>query len=212
MASQDYLPKEDQALNAWLQTFNNVCNINKTELGLSNADLTAIGNAYGQFSDDMVALDSAKSAYQGIVTGKNKTKSGSTTVVRTFARKFKANPAVSEATLRSLGIVANNSVTPVVPVTNLVVTGCDDGVNKLKFDRATNSQGTMFIIEYREEGQSDWKFAASITRTTFNHEDQTPGQKQYYRVISTRAGKSSTPCPPAVVYGNNEETTLTIAA
>ena len=97
-------------------------------------------------------------------------------------------------------------------VTGLTVKGCDDGVNVLKWNRTGNAQGTQFIIEASPNGNTLWDLVDVVTRTDYKHNDQVPGEKQYYRIRSKRAGITSPPSPAVVVYSNGAGPGLQIAA
>ncbi len=210
--SNDYLPSEDSKLAPWLTNFAAVCAANKAELGLTTDEVTAIGKIPTGFTSQLNEVEAAKQNSRAKTAGKDSFRQASTATVRAFARRFKASTTVSPATLNALGVVSNNASGPVVPVTALSVTGCDDGINKLVWNRSTNGGITIFIVEYREGTTGEWNFAAAVTRTNFNHEDQTPGQTVWYRVSATRAGKTSAPCPPVAAYGGSGNSSLRIAA
>ena len=156
--------------------------------------------------------DAAKTAYRASVADKVDLRADVTAIVRKYAREFKANPAVSNGLLTSLGIVTNSASGPVTQVTGLQVTGCADGVNKLTWNRSGNSAQTIFIIEYKTDAETDWGFAAAITKTSFNHEDQTPGELVWYRIIASRAGTNAVPSLPVAAYGATSTPPLTVAA
>jgi hypothetical protein len=96
----------------------------------------------------------------------------------------------------------------------LQVNGCANGVNELRWNRTGNAPTTIFFVENRLAGSTTWGFVAAITGTRFNHMGQTPGQEQYYRVTSIRAGVNSAPTPQVGVYipEGEGDTTLEIAA
>jgi hypothetical protein len=155
---------------------------------------------------------STKEIYEGAVAGKNLARKNSTANIRAFAKQFKAIQGISPEILKELGIVSNSTTGPVRTVTSLDVVGCDDGVNKLTWDRNQNAFGTTFVIEYRIGNTGTWAFAGTTTKVTFNHIDQVPGQLVWYRVTSSRAGTNSVPTPAVAAYGPQGETELSIAA
>ena len=212
MPPSDYIPASDPLYVAWLNNFNSVCLSNAATLGLTGPELTEIEDASSAYITGVSVQDAAKVAYRTSVADKVDLRADVTAIVRKYAREFKANPAVSNGLLTSLGIVVNNATGPVAQVTGLQVTGCADGVNKLTWNRAGNSSNTIFIIEYRTDAETDWGFAAAITRTNFNHEDQTPGELVWYRIIASRAGVNAVPSLPVAAYGASSSPSLTVAA
>jgi hypothetical protein len=212
MADADFLPGPDEAFDTWLANFAAKCEIYETELGLDTGSLTQITQAYTTFNNSLTTVAQLKETLKGEVGDKDDNRKASTATVRAFAKQFKAIPGISSNILGSLGITANNPATPVVPVTGLTVNGCDDGVNTLKWKRSTNSQGTMFIIESSLTGTGGWELVDVVTKTSYAHEDQIPGQRQFYRIKSKRANVTSAATPAVVVYATGGEGGLSIAA
>lgn len=212
MASQDFLPRTDAALNTWLANFAAKCNQYDSELGLTSTELLEISNFATDFAAVLKLIDEMKESLKGEVAGKNSLRSNATADVRAYAKRFKAIAGISPTILSSLGIVSNSSSGPVVTVNGLVVTGCSDGINFLKWNRNGNGPNTQFIIESSETGAGNWEFVSVTTKTSFNHEDQIPGEQQFYRIKSNRAGVTSNPCMPVVVYPSTGSGTIQLAA
>lgn len=202
MPNYDYLPDQEEALKSWALNFATRCAQYDAELNLTAEDILAINNVTNTFATDLTATQAAKDTYQGTVATKNKSKADLSSVVRAYAKQFKSIQGISPLILNQLGIVGSGSTGPVVQVTDLTVTGCDNGVNSLKWNRSTNADGTIFIVEYRAEGTSTWIFGAAVTKTAFAHTGQIPGEMVWYRVTATRAGINSAPCPAVAAYGN----------
>lgn len=212
MSNSDYLPKEDAQLQLWLQNYTALCQSYATALGLSTTEIAVLVTKVSTYSDALGFSDAAKKAASGAVTAKNTAKSDVAALVRAYTREFKANPTVSEALLDELGVVNPTVTVPPTTVTGLKVNGCDDGVNSLKWNRGTNSSNTIFIIEYRTPDVATWSIIAAISKTSYNHMDQVPGETAMYRVTATRSGLSSAPCPPVYAYGNTAPGDISLAA
>lgn len=212
MSQSGFIPAEDAAFEQWLENFAAVCDANNTTLGLSPTEVTTIEGYSTTFNGAMNNVAQTKASFQGAVSGKNANRRTITTAVRALAREFKANPAISAELLRQLGIVSDNSAGPVRTVTGLTATGCSNGVNELKWNRNGNSPVTSFVIEYALGLSNDWNFAGVTTKTTFDHENQTPGVFLRYRVISNRAGQTSAPSDPVSIYTNGNDGALSLAA
>lgn len=210
MAS-DYLPKPDAQLQTWLTNFAAKCGEYDSELGLTSTDLLLIDGQTDTFSDDYNAQFAAKEVLKGLTETKDKSRKAVTATVRSYAKQFKANPAVTPAILGALGITTSSSAGPVVTPTGLTVTGISTGVNKIKWNRAGNSNGTTFIVESSFDG-NNFNFVGAVTRTSFSDEGNTPGETQWYRVFATRAGSSSAPCAPVAVYGPGSSGAIHLAA
>lgn len=211
MAS-DFLPDAEGQYKLWLDNFVLQCEINAVDLGLNTTALAAINSEYEAFNTSLSDTITAKEVLKGLTTTKIKNRQKMSGTVRSYAKLWKANPAIPSSVIGALGIQTSSTSGPVVTVTGLDVVGCDDGVNKLSWNRNGNSPGTMFIVEYRLDGATSWTFAGAVTKTTFAHDEQTPGVTVWYRIIATRAGVNSAPCAPKPAYGNQDETTLSVAA
>lgn len=212
MSDSNFLPGPDQAYESWLDNFVAKCELYETELGLDSETFGEISLAAQTFSTSLTTVEQTKETLKGQVAGKDANRRSSTATVRAFAKQFKAIPGIPPTILNALGIVSTSTATPVVPVTNLTVNGCDDGVNTLKWNRSTNSQGTMFVIESSLTGTGGWDLVDVVTKTSYEHKDQTPGQRQFYRIKSKRANVTSAATPAVVVYATGGEGGLSIAA
>jgi hypothetical protein len=212
MSSNDFLPSGESQFKLWYDNFVAKCEEYESELSLDAGQITAISvlnTAYNTKLNDAVSI---KDSYEGAVADKNLARKNSTANIRAFAKQFKAIQGIAPGILKDLGIVSSSSTGPVRTVTSLDVVGCDDGVNKLTWDRNQNAFSTTFAIEYKIGNTGTWAFAGTTTKVTFNHEDQIPGQLVWYRVTSSRAGTNSVPTPPVAAYGPQGETELSVAA
>lgn len=201
MANGNFIPNEDAEYLAWLTNFAEQCSMNAPALQLTSAEVTQIEGLATTFETSFSANVAAKAAARSAAQQKTSDRRSTESVARRFAREFKANPGVSESLLALLGILSDSSSGPVTTVTNLTVVGCSDGVNQLRWDRNQNSNGTIFVVEFRNNLTAPWALAGVVTSVRFDHADQIPGEETWYRVTSTRAGSTSAPSPAVVVYG-----------
>ena len=212
MAIYDFIPSPDLDYKGWITRFAELCEINEKELGLTPEQILAIQEQSAKFKSLCDLTSEKKNQLKGIVAAKDKARRTSTETARAIAKQIKANPAVGPGILGILGIVQPRTSGPLVMVKKLVVTGTSNGVNSLTWNRNGNAQGTVFLIESKLEGDSDWNFVAAVTKTSFQDTDQIPGQTKYYRVKASRSGKTSSPCSPAVIYSQTSESQTSIAA
>jgi hypothetical protein len=212
--STDFLPNSETDLKNWLDNFVAKCELYETQLGLNADEFLSIANGALAFDNALNTTTALKDELKGAVEDKSDKKAEISAIVRTFARQWKADPAISPSILGALGITSSTTYGPVVTVTGLQVNGCANGVNELRWNRTGNAPTTIFFVENRLAGSTTWGFVAAITGTRFNHMGQTPGQEQYYRVTSIRAGVNSAPTPQVGVYipEGEGDTTLEIAA
>jgi len=208
----DYLPKEDAQLRSWLENFYTQCEKYETELNLNTTILTNLASQTQGFTTNLSGVTTAKADLKSIVSEKNTSKATIVANVRGLVKDFKADPSIPASILNALEVIAQPDSGPVVSVNDVTVLGCDDGVNKLKWNRNGNTGSTLFLIESKLPSQSAWILVGAVTKTSFNHENQVPGQTRLYRIISSRAGITSAPTAPVIVYGEMGDTTLSIAA
>lgn len=93
-----------------------------------------------------------------------------------------------------------SSTAPNSPL-DLVVTGSSDGVNRLKWVRNGNPQGTLFFIEAKIGNSDKWEIVDTVTVAKYEHVNQTPGVKIQYRIRAKRGTVESQPSNTATVYG-----------
>lgn len=212
MATGDYLPDGETQFAAWFDNFTTQCEKFEAELGLNVTTLGVITGLNTTYDNKLAEAVTAKEDAKAATTGKNIARKNATQTIRSYANQWKSNPAIDPTILSALGIVAPSQSGPVTMVTNLNVTGCGDGINKLTWSRNGNAQGTSFIIESRVQGTAAWVFTASTTKASFSHTNQIPGVQVWYRIISTRAGVNAGPCPQVSVYGQASGNGLELAA
>ena len=212
MGSNDFIPQSDLALGAWLDNFVKKCEIYEAELGLDSETFGEITIAATAFQTKLSDVNATKETLRGQVTGKDVARKSTVSTMRAFAKEFKAIPGIDPEILSALNIIGGGTTGPVTVVTGLTVKGCDDGVNVLKWNRNGNAQGTQFIIESSPNGSTLWELVDVVTRTDYKHTNQVPGERQYYRIRSKRAGITSQPSPAVVVYANGAGPGLQIAA
>lgn len=212
--STDFLPDGEAQLRSWLDNFVAKAELYETQLNLSADELLEVTSGSTAFINAYSTATSLKEQLKGVIVDKDVKKSTITGTVRKLARKWKGDPSISPTILGALGIVSSSTSGPVTTVTGLTINACGYGVNQLKWNRTGNVQGTIFFIESRLAGSSTWRFVAAVTKTTYNDEGQTPGQAQYYRITSIRAGVNSNPCLEVGVYtgAGGGDAELTIAA
>lgn len=212
MSQNSFIPSSDPAYKTWLANFAAKCELYENEIGLSSQQILQVQSQASEFGTSYDTVEAMKLELKGEIAGKDEIRQVSTATVRALAKQIKGTPGVTPQILGALGIVSSSTSGPVVPVTDLTVKGCSDGVNMLKWNRNSNVQGTLFLIESRLEGSSSWNLVSAVSKASYNDLNQIPGQTQYYRIKSVRAGVTSNPCDPAVVYSNGNDSTLTLAA
>jgi hypothetical protein len=212
MNNGDFIPDTEAQFTSWYQNFITQCEKHEAVLGLDSESYGALAIENSAYNTAYSAVVSGKEELKGKTATKNLRKKASVATIRSYAKQWKSNPAIPAAVLNDLGIVATSTTGPVATVTGLDVTGCDDGVNNLTWNRTGNVSGTNFIIEAKIGSTGNWFFVGSTTKVKFDHTGQVPGQLVWYRITSSRAGENSVPCPAVAVYGPSASGELRVAA
>lgn len=200
MASEN-IPIGDSHFKDWIVHFAAVAAPNAAVLGLGPGDVSAMNTASANFSAAYEAAQASKATTRGLVQTKSALRVTSERTFRSYAKRILANPGVSDALKGQLGMIPG--VTPLGPVAvpaNLSATAYSNGINRLRWKRSGNPQGTVFTVEAKIGNASSFSIIASTTRASFNHTDQTPGVQVVYRVTASRGGVTSGASNEAVVY------------
>lgn len=202
---KDYLPVKDADFLAWANNFLDVANAHHGELGITPTDLDPVEAEKSTFDATIVDNTTKQAAAKAATNKKNTHKKTLASKVRIVVRKIQANPNVPSELKAQLGInTGENPPNPSEPITpfDLVAVPNASGVNKLQWDRAGNVFGTTFIIECQKEGSTVWDFVDVTTKTTYEHHNQVPGRRIFYRVKAKRGNFVSDPSNVAVVYAD----------
>lgn len=187
---------------SWTTNFIAVARIDSAKYGLTIAQ---IDNLEAKLTDliekvaaRLAAADVAKAATAAQTASRNSVEpdcSYLTTII-------KVNSDILDADKIALGIEPKKPATHTMPVapTKVIVNGYEDGRNILKWDRAGNKQNTMFIIECREEVETEFKHLAATTETSYEQRNAAPGKQCAYRVRAQRSGEKSAYSNTAIVY------------
>ena len=115
----------------------------------------------------------------------------------------KSDKTIPDSLIESLGLDADDdSLTSIVPVqpADLVVEGRSNGINYLKWASGGNKPRTIYIVEAKIGDATSYVFAKSTTKTRFEHKNQTPGVRVFYRVKAVHGDLESASSNEAVVY------------
>ncbi len=140
MAS-DYIPRGDDAFNAWQANFVNYANANLADLGLIPPDLISITSAQGTWTLSLTAHVAAQANAQSACATKNANRTVLETSIRALVRRLQSSPSVSDAEREALGItVADSAATAAATPTTRPI--C----------RVDARQRLQHTIEFADEG------------------------------------------------------------
>lgn len=201
------------ALMQAAQTFYNVCSTNAATLGLTPANLTEINNAVTALVNGQSAMSAAKAAYKGSVTVRNAKTDSLRTVVSKWAKMFDANSAISDGLLEELGLPPHDpgqtSVAPIEP-TDVTATADTNGKVFLKWKRAGNPTGTVFLVEVQYVAGGPWAQVGGVTVVKFAYQSPQVGTRTAFRVTASRKGQFSSPSVPFVLWDNGEASSQSV--
>ncbi len=187
----------------WLANFNTNAATYQATLGLSQQDLTTLNNSATSVNSGIAGAVSAAAASKAAHQTKTTNLANSGKLVRVYAHRIEANPAVSDTIKKQLGLpvrVPKTHTPPTVP-TMLVAVGQDNGTNLLSWENNGNIAGTMYLIERQCGTETGWTMVSSTTSRKFADSGCTPGVKTSYRVRAKRRTETSDPSNVAVLYG-----------
>jgi hypothetical protein len=187
----------------FLENFATVAQTNKEELGITDEQLTAIKAIKNKYQNDL----NAKQAADDIQTAKNtamrETHKDANSLVSFYNTTLKATKTISRSSLQQLGLnitTESSFATSSVMPTNVVAEGFSNGINKIKWKKGSNISGTQYIVEAKSGEATVFSYAGVTTKSTFEHKEQRPGVRTFYRVKAQRNDESSPYSNEAVVY------------
>jgi hypothetical protein len=210
-----YYQMSKSELRVMMQAFASVAAANAATLGLNPANVTEINNQQTLYAATVTEQQNAQAAARGAVADCTAEKADTIELIGRYAAIFKANPAVSDELIAQLGLPPRNNGGDHLPVydpANLAATGCSNGVNKLNWERNGNFPGVTYLIEAAYDGTTDWELIDAVSKTRYEHTDQTPGREVSYRVFAKRRNLKSGPSNTATIYLGGGGQALTLRA
>ncbi|MBS1797637.1 MAG: fibronectin type III domain-containing protein [Acidobacteria bacterium] len=201
--SKKYYQMNPAELLGFLTNFQNVANERKDELGLNDVQLTDIDAMRARLAEKIGIRQSTREAAAAAVVDLDETADEAAEMVGSLSAGFKSNRAISSEMFEMLGLdarAANRSTVHAVAPADLVVDGRSNGVNYLKWKSGGNKSRTTYVIEAKFGAAHEYVFVKAQTRTRFEHKNQTPGVRVFYRVKAVRADEESVYSNEAVVY------------
>lgn len=202
MPAKDYIPSKDGDLVPWTENFIAVANANLAVLGIVATDITSLTTKKTDYSANL-NLSTAKQAEAKASTDKkNFSKDSLKDFIRVLARQIQAKPGVPDNIKVQLGLNSSEpSPSPTYPSapTDLAAEIIAGNTCSLKWNRNTNPQGTIFLIETSINQDKDWRIIGTTTKTTYETPIPEPGQHNYFRVKAQRGDLISDPSNIAAV-------------
>ncbi len=196
MPTTDYIPAKEGDLVPWTENFILVANANLTTLDLDAADITALTTKKSTFSTNLNTAKSKQAESKAATENKNISKTSLVTNIRTLARQIQANPAVPSNLKEQLGLKSQDPTpSPINPVspTETSIETIGIGLNRIRWNRNSNVQGTTFLVESSNEPAGIWLIIGTTTKTNYDTNYVDPRGRTYFRVRAQRGSLISEP-------------------
>ena len=189
MASKGYFPSKDAEVIPWVENFVQVATANAAALGLGTADITALKTKNADYSGKLNASLAKQAEAQSAIEAKNQYKDAIEDTVRAMVRQVQAKPGVPDSLKAQLKIsIPSPTPAPTEPVApkDLTVEMSSGGTCLLKWNRNSNSDRTIFVIETSNSAEKDWVFVCNSTKVSCEVKLSHPLGSNYYRVKAQR--------------------------
>ena len=203
MSTKKLYKMSDAEFSIWLKNFEAELETNKTALGVSDAqvaEVVALSGGVQTALTEKQAADETQAAKVANLRDKRKVAMKKVSYYNTI---FKADETIDDSLIEQIGFDPDSdgaaSLSPQQPL-DLVADGFSNGINKLKWKRNGNPQNTTFIIEGRKEADPGFSFVGTTSKSKFDHKNQQPGVRMFYRVKVQRNDEESPYSTEAVVY------------
>ena len=196
MTTSDYLPTKEGDLVPWTENFIAVATANLATIGLAAPDLTALTTKKTDYSTGLNNAIAKQAEAKAATDSKNIKKQALADNIRMLTRQIQAKPGVPANLKVQLGIkspVAPPSHSaPLIPA-DLTLETIAGGIIRLKWGRAGNSQGTIFVVEASEKPDINFIMIDSTTKTTLDTSFHALGAATYFRIRAKKNDQTSDP-------------------
>lgn len=176
---------------------------NKAALGFAPEKVAELKNGNDSHKTDLVTRTNLQDSVKAVNVGIKARRKDLNKIVGKLETTAKNNDDISDSLLEKLGFDAreiNKVASPVTAPKELSVSGSSDGINRLKFNRNGNRQGTLFYIYAKTGDSGEPVLVDVITNTNYDHKNQKPGVKMQYYIKAKRGEEESAASNTAVVY------------
>ena len=194
MGAKSYIPTKEGDIVPWTENYVAVANANFAALGLKETDIAAL-KANNTLYAEKLSIAIAKQAESKSATEeKNIQKELVTDQIRSLTRQIQAHPGVSDGLKAQLGInVPSPTPAPTAPnppkdLSGEITTG---GLCLLKWNRNSNIQRTIFLIESSTTADGTWHIIGSCTRSSYESNISASVGHNYFRVKAQRGSFTS---------------------
>ena len=186
-----------------------------TDYGLNGTEVEALSDAntlLGTNIDNYMAANGAKLAASAT---KDESREDVLTQMSSIIKRVYGDPTVDDATLAKASLAPRPAgptyTTPNVP-TNVNAKVVGPNRIEIKWNKANNIKGTLYVIEVQHGQGSPWTSLSTITATRFFYNVSEAGNPISFRVIAKRGNRESVPSAITSLWSEEEGNTLSLAA
>ena len=202
MTNRDYFPKKEGEVVPWIENFVQVASANAAALGLGTVDITALKTMNGDLAGKINAAIAKQSEAKAATEAKNIQMDKTVDTVRSMVRQVQAKPGVPDSLKSQLGLNIPDSspasVHPSQPKDLSAEIGLG-GLCHLKWNRNSNPQGTIFLVESSISIDSEWKIIGTTSKATYDTQLPSAKGHNYFRIKAQRGDLVSEPSSVTVV-------------
>jgi hypothetical protein len=189
--------RKDNDVLTYGRNFNTVAEARKTELGVTDQDLTQLTQLLKEYSDAIELATTLRVKSAAATTAKDTARTKVLDKTRKMTNKVKGEDDVPPALKRELGITipeasTRNTLLPVTPA-DLVANLKTDGSVELYWLSNGNTTRTQYILEMQPDQSQAWTVVDVVSKTSFLHKEPPPAVDLKYRVSARRRGEISPP-------------------
>lgn len=175
------------------------------ELGLSPEELLEIQDAAESNRKGLQRWVHAVGQAQAAQVQKQKRQRAARAVVSKYAKIFRADERIPDSVLGGLMVAPHNPTRPKCPVhevSELTASADGQGFVTLRWKANGNKPRTTYQIQKRCALSGEWTLLGSTSKTKFSHRAE-PGVCISFRVVATRADRSSLPSGSVVLWSDS---------
>lgn len=207
--------RKDSELEKLGENFVTICAEQASTLGLTAAQVSGLQGTLNNYGSSLTNLETKVQEKEAAVTSKDQAKETFQDLIRSYAKKFRANTAIPDELLSQLAVaphtVKRTKTAPAQPV-SLIATPDAAGVVTLTWEKNGNNSGTTYQIQTQEPGASAWTIVGTTTRAKFVFTGNPVGSELSFRIVATRRELFSQPSLPVTIFANGDSSSLQIAA
>jgi hypothetical protein len=201
--SNTIFPSSFPEASVFLENFAEVAQTHKDEFGLSADQIKTINDTKTKYQADLREKQAVDDLSRSKNAAMRKTHDEASDLVSFFNTILKADKKIARSSIQQLGLTKSAespaSISPVMPK-DLVAEGFSNGINKIKWKKGANKPNTQYLVEAKSGAETEFSFAGVTTKSVFEHLDQKPGVRTFYRVKAQRNDEASPYSNEAVVY------------